>query len=129
MWTWILSLFLPSSFRLDEAVYGFNDTDIEHLADVLATTFGIRFYTYQNPVLGSWCSTVPVSSKDGASDATSGVDATQPTYIIIQNASDLRIPAAGDYVLMVTALAQEINDIREKLVNSGLNFREITYKR
>ena len=124
-------LFLPSACRADEAVYGFKDIDIEYLADKLAATFGIHFYTYHNPVLGFWCSSVPASTKDGLITETTGAKAKQPTYIIMRNTIGPRIPGAGagDYLLMVTAVAHEIDKIREKLGSSGLKFKEIKRKR
>lgn len=129
MFVWLLSLFLPSLHRVDEAVYGFNDVDIEHLSGTLAVTFGIRFYIYHNPIIGSWCSSVPASMSQDSKDETSAADTAHATYIIIENVYGTQIQGAGDYLLLVTALTHEIQSIRKKLGNSGLNFKEVKRKR
>lgn len=129
MFVWLLSLLLPSVCRFDEAIYGFKDVDIEHLADALATTLSIQFYVYHNPIIGSWCSTIPLPARKSAKDGTNGDDTARPTYIIVDNTYGTQIQGAGDCLLMVTALTDEIQKIREKLGRSGLNFKEVKRKR
>lgn len=135
----------PASERssaVDQATFGFDTPDIDHLAAELMRILGIQLFAQSSPMIGPWYSSEDLGAmfwviqkvlEQGGPEAAQEIASTgadRSYYELVQNNPEPgytapEFPGGGHYLLRVRAEAAELQAVERKLHDAGLRFRRL----